>query len=225
MNSITDQYFGLPRLPRLPETIEKKLLFLANGARSQLPPDTLIREGREFLETLSSPAELNAQALTKFFLYQLPSRLTQNAMFHHESTNPKLEKIKRKISSVAILAILFNEPPSQPNNIPDLLVFRESLKTLFKTVTDLDGANEALEKVFEKYPLLDPDNQAVLEALNPKTVGIFRNFKASTYDVFNSPLEEITSLPTLLAKTLTSLMPDTNKTQNNKQKLINTIES
>ena len=92
-------------------------------------------------------------------------------------------------------------------------------------MTDLDGANEALEKVFEKYPLLDPDNQAVLEALNPKTVGIFRNFKASTYDVFNSPLEEITSLPTLLAKTLTSLMPDTNKTQNNKQKLINTIES
>jgi hypothetical protein len=146
-------------------------------------------------------------------------------MFNHESTDPKLEEIKIKISSVAILAILFNEPPRQPNNIPDLLVFRNSLKTLFKTVVNLNDANKALEKLFERYPLLDPDNQTVLEALNPKTVGIFRNFKASSYDLFNSPLEEITSLPTLLAKTLTSLMPDTNKTQNNKQKLINTIES
>jgi hypothetical protein len=64
------------------------------------------------------------------------------------------------------------------------------------------------------FPILGKDNTV-----------LFKNFKASSYDLFNSPLEEITSLPTLLAKTLTSLMPDTNKTQNNKQKLINTIES
>ena len=97
MNSVTDsqqRFFGLPQLSPLPETIEKKLLFLANGIRTQLPADTLITQGREFLKTLSSPAELNAQALTKFFLYQLPFRLTQNAMFNHESTDPKLEEIK-----------------------------------------------------------------------------------------------------------------------------------
>ena len=96
MNSVTNsqqRFFGLPRLSPLPETIEKKLLFLANGTRTQLPTDTLLSKGREFLETLSSPAELNAQALTKFFLYQLPSRLTQNTIFNHESTDPELEKI------------------------------------------------------------------------------------------------------------------------------------
>ncbi|NBV99379.1 MAG: hypothetical protein EBR67_07715 [Proteobacteria bacterium] len=76
MNSITHQFFRLPKLPQLPETIEKNLLFLASGARGELHPSTLITQGREFLETLSSPAELNAQALTKFFyinyLFVLP---------------------------------------------------------------------------------------------------------------------------------------------------------
>ncbi|NBV99380.1 MAG: hypothetical protein EBR67_07720 [Proteobacteria bacterium] len=152
-------------------------------------------------------------------------------MFNHESTDPKLEEIKIKISSVAILAILFNEPPRQANNIPDLLVFRNSLKTLFKTVTDLNDADKALEKLFERYPLLNPDNQDVFPILGKDNTVLFNNFKTSTYDVFNNPLEKITSLAILLAQTLTSLMPgdnlmqDANKTQNNKQKLIDTIKS
>jgi hypothetical protein len=172
-------------------------------------------------------------------------------MFNNGNTSDKLQPtIKRDISSIAILATLLNEQKEEekkaanleqkkePINIPTLLVFRESLKSLFNNVTNLDGANKALGELFTQYPLLNPENPSVFKALDEQKGRIFRNFKATTYDMFLSPLKEVTSLPTLLAKTLTSLMPGdnspsmnaitpntTNETQNNKQELIQTIKS
>ncbi|MFM7457633.1 MAG: hypothetical protein ACKO3R_03100 [bacterium] len=170
------------------------------------------------LEKLSSPAELNAQALTKFFLYQLPSRLTQNAIFNNESTDPELTEMKRKICSAAVLAVFSNNSTNEAVNKIALQKFKYSLQGKFKNVTDLGGAKEALKDFFKEYP----NNQKVFNNLDKKAADDFKNFKASTYDVFDSPL---TSLPTLLAQALRYSIPDGTDTQNNKETLIKTIKS
>jgi hypothetical protein len=149
-----------------------------------------------------------------------------------------LEGAKQALGKLFIQYPLLKEEKKEPINIPTLLVFRESLKSLFNNVTNLDGANKALGELFTQYPLLNPENPSVFKALDEQKGRIFRNFKATTYDMFLSPLKEITSLPTLLAKTLISLMPSdnspsmnaitpntTNETQNNKQELMQTIKS
>ncbi len=71
----------------------------------------------------------------------------------------------------------------------------------------------------------NPNNQVVFKSLDKLTAKEFRNFQENINDIFNGSVEEITSLPTLLAQALRYLIPDGAETPNNKQTLIQTIKS